>query len=79
MIFLITKKIATIDLKNNVYNFPTLITRAGAFRFKDNLNVIIINVRNVEEKFENIIIIINVNILRNRAMSIKKKVLTLNK
>ena len=77
--FFTIKKIAIIDLKNNVYIFPTLITRVKTFHFKNNLNAIIINARNVEEKFENIIIVINVNILRNRATSIKKKVLILNK
>ena len=56
-----------------------MITRAKAFRFKNNLNATIINARNVEEKFENIVIIINVNILRSRAMSMKKKTLILNK
>ena len=63
MIFLIAEKIAIIDLKNNVYIFSTLITRAETLRFKNNLNIIIINARNVEGKFENIIIIIDVNIL----------------
>ena len=79
MTFFTVEKIAIIDLKNNVYIFSTLITRAETFRFKNNLNAITINVYNVEKKFEDIIIIININILRSRATSIRKKILILNK
>ena len=63
MTFLTIEKIAIIDLKSNVYIFSTLIMRAKTFRFKNNLNAIIINVRNVKGKFEDIVIVIDINIL----------------
>ncbi|CAF9930926.1 MAG: hypothetical protein ALECFALPRED_004760, partial [Alectoria fallacina] len=79
MTFLTAEEIAAIDLKNNAHIFPTLITRAGALRSKDNLDAATTSARNAGGKFGGTATVTDADILRSRATSMRKKALALNK